>query len=167
MSKENYCFSDYPFPEETPDYPHHTQMAAYVNSYVDHYDLRRHIRFNTTVTRLTRDQDGAGWTIETEQNRGVDGGGGGGMDPVLRLIEERIGEYAMIPPHEGEGPLMVGYRQPLTPKVGSGNARVPFQLRNVHHDLNTPARPCRRRTARDGGWAADLCPYGCFSSRCR
>ena len=76
---------------------------------------------------------------------GVPGGGGGGdgggeMDPVLRLIEERIGEYAMIPPHEGEGPLMVGYRQPLTPKVGSGNARVPFQLRNVHHDLNNAPR---------------------------
>jgi len=73
VSKENYCFSDYPFPEGTPDYPHHTQMAAYVNSYVDHYDLRKHVAFNTTVTRLTRGDGGKGWVVEAETNRGVGG----------------------------------------------------------------------------------------------
>ena len=83
VSKENYCFSDYPFPDETPDYPHHTQMAAYVNSYVDHFDLRRHIRFNTTVTRLSRDEAGEGWTLEVEERRGVG-------SPVKRSLRARF-----------------------------------------------------------------------------
>ena len=50
---------------------------------------------------------GKRWT-GVQSGGGGGGGGVGGMDPVLRLIEERIGEYAMIPPHEGEGPLMEG-----------------------------------------------------------
>ena len=51
VSKENYCFSDFPFPEETPDYPHHSHMAAYINSYVDYFNLRQFITFFCEVSR--------------------------------------------------------------------------------------------------------------------
>ena len=35
VSKHNYCFSDHPFPDETIDYPHHSDMFKYVNYIFD------------------------------------------------------------------------------------------------------------------------------------
>ena len=52
VSKHNYSFSDFPVPEDVPDFMHHTHMTKYINDYVDHFDLRRHVRFNTSVVRL-------------------------------------------------------------------------------------------------------------------
>ena len=40
-------------------------MARYVNDYVDHFDVRRMIRFNTRVDRVVQDADRNGWTVET------------------------------------------------------------------------------------------------------
>ena len=54
VSKHNYCFSDYPFPDDTPDYPSHEQMASYINSYAEHNRLRERIAFGTEVTVLRR-----------------------------------------------------------------------------------------------------------------
>ena len=70
VSKHNYCFSDFPFPDDTPDYPHWDHMARYVNDYVDHFNVRPLIRFNTRVQRLYRDADGKGWVLETETTSG-------------------------------------------------------------------------------------------------
>jgi len=54
VSKHNYCFSDYPFPEDTPDFPSHAQMSKYINDYVDHFKVRDHILFKTRVTKLQK-----------------------------------------------------------------------------------------------------------------
>jgi cation diffusion facilitator CzcD-associated flavoprotein CzcO len=43
-------YETYAMPDGYPDYPHHTQIAAYFDDYVDHFGLREHIRFNTEVT---------------------------------------------------------------------------------------------------------------------
>jgi dimethylaniline monooxygenase (N-oxide forming) len=64
VSKHNYCFSDYPFPEETNDFPSHKQMAAYINSYCDHFGVREHITFNTRVAKLSRNSNGT-WRVMT------------------------------------------------------------------------------------------------------
>ena len=37
-------------PEDYPDFPNHTQIAAYFDDYVDHFGFRDTIRFNTEVT---------------------------------------------------------------------------------------------------------------------
>ncbi|MEC7233517.1 MAG: NAD(P)-binding protein, partial [Pseudomonadota bacterium] len=42
-SKHRLAFEDYPVPDNWPDFPHHSQMLAYFNDYVDHFDLRRRI----------------------------------------------------------------------------------------------------------------------------
>ena len=34
-SKQNDCFSDFPFPDHVPDYPSHTHMAEYIKSYTN------------------------------------------------------------------------------------------------------------------------------------
>ncbi len=53
-------------PEDLPDYPHHTQIAAYFDDYVDHFGFRDQIRFRTEVTRVERPADGVGWEVTTD-----------------------------------------------------------------------------------------------------
>ena len=45
-------YATYPMPEDYPDYPHHTQIAAYFDDYVDHFRFRERIRFRTEVTSV-------------------------------------------------------------------------------------------------------------------
>jgi cation diffusion facilitator CzcD-associated flavoprotein CzcO len=45
-------YATYPMPDDYPDYPHHTQIARYFESYVDHFGFRDRIRFNTEVARV-------------------------------------------------------------------------------------------------------------------
>jgi dimethylaniline monooxygenase (N-oxide forming) len=55
-------YKSYAMPDHYPDYPHHTQIAAYFDDYVDHFELREHIRFNTEVTRVEPAAEG-GWDV--------------------------------------------------------------------------------------------------------
>ncbi|HEV2768728.1 MAG TPA: NAD(P)-binding domain-containing protein [Solirubrobacteraceae bacterium] len=55
-------FADFPMPSAYPDFPHHTQIAAYFDAYVDHFGLRGRIRFRTPVARAVRHPQG-GWTL--------------------------------------------------------------------------------------------------------
>jgi hypothetical protein len=45
-----------------PDFPHHTQIAAYFDDYADHFGLREHIRFETVVERAEQLADGT-WEL--------------------------------------------------------------------------------------------------------
>lgn len=65
-------YATFPMPESYPDYPHHSQIAAYFDAYVDHFGFRDRIRFRTEVTRVAR-ADGGGWDVTA---RPVDGDGG-------------------------------------------------------------------------------------------
>jgi cation diffusion facilitator CzcD-associated flavoprotein CzcO len=64
-SRERMEYADYPMPPSYPDFPHHTQIAAYFDDYVEHFGLREKIAFNTGVQRAQRGQDGC-WTIELD-----------------------------------------------------------------------------------------------------
>ncbi len=48
-SRKTTEYADYPMPADYPDFPSAEQMRAYLADYVDHFDLRRHIQFNTRV----------------------------------------------------------------------------------------------------------------------
>ena len=61
-SKEKLQFDDFPMPADYPVFPHHTQLFAYLNAVVDHFDLRRRIVFNTAVERAALQADG-GWRL--------------------------------------------------------------------------------------------------------
>lgn len=54
VSKHNYCFSDFPFPDDVPDYPHNKDMAKYIKDYAAHFKLQEHIKFFTKVKRLEK-----------------------------------------------------------------------------------------------------------------
>ena len=63
-SKHRLSFKDYPMPEDYPDFPHHTQIKAYLDGYAEAFGLLDNIRFRTPVQRAEHRADG-GWTITT------------------------------------------------------------------------------------------------------
>jgi hypothetical protein len=58
-------YSDLPMPESYPDFPHHSQIAAYFEEYVDHFGFRDRITFETGVEHAGREPDGT-WTVELD-----------------------------------------------------------------------------------------------------
>ncbi|MCP3962871.1 MAG: NAD(P)-binding domain-containing protein [bacterium] len=66
-SKSRMAYSDFPMPEEYPDYPHHSQILRYFEDYVDHFDVRRHIRFSTTVSDVHPTGDGE-WDVTLDDS---------------------------------------------------------------------------------------------------
>lgn len=56
-SKYVSVFSDYPMSLESNEFPHHTEVLQYLNDYVDHFDIRKNIKFNTSVDKVTREDN--------------------------------------------------------------------------------------------------------------
>ncbi len=51
------AYADYPMPDDYPMYPHHSHIIKYFESYVGHFDIRKYITFNTTVTNISQQPD--------------------------------------------------------------------------------------------------------------
>ena len=64
-------------PDSWPDYPHHSQVLAYLERYADHFGLRDHIWFGTEVTKVEPAEDGR-WDVT------ISGARGGGSDRTQR-----------------------------------------------------------------------------------
>jgi dimethylaniline monooxygenase (N-oxide forming) len=58
-------YKSFPMPDQYPDYPHHAQIAAYFDDYVDHFGLRQNIRFKTEVTKIEPAPEG-GWNVSLD-----------------------------------------------------------------------------------------------------
>ncbi|XP_064371776.1 flavin-containing monooxygenase 5-like [Dromaius novaehollandiae] len=70
-SKEMMCFSDFPIPDDFPNYMHNSQIMEYFRMYAQHFDLLRHIRFETSVCRVAKRPDFAvtgQWDVVTESD---------------------------------------------------------------------------------------------------
>ena len=50
-SRTQSAFDDFPMPADYPDYPSWKQVLDYIRAFADEYDLRKHVRFDTSVTR--------------------------------------------------------------------------------------------------------------------
>lgn len=70
-------FPDFPMPDDWPDYPHHSQLLAYLERYADHFGLRAHIWFGTEVARVEPVGDGRRWDVTIR-------GSHGGQERTLR-----------------------------------------------------------------------------------
>jgi dimethylaniline monooxygenase (N-oxide forming) len=66
-SRERMQYAAFPMPASYPDFPHHTQVAAYFDAYVDHFGIRDLITFETLVAHAQRLDDGR-WEVS------IDGG---------------------------------------------------------------------------------------------
>jgi hypothetical protein len=70
-SRNLMAYERFPMPEDYPDYPHHSQIAAYFDAYVDHFGFRDDISFRTEVTNVSP-ASGGGWemTFDGGETRG-------------------------------------------------------------------------------------------------
>jgi dimethylaniline monooxygenase (N-oxide forming) len=69
-SKQRMNYSDFPFPDDFPVYPHHSQILQYFEAYVDHFGFREKITFNTCVQRIQPCDDGGyDVTLHTGETR--------------------------------------------------------------------------------------------------
>jgi hypothetical protein len=65
-SRDRMQYADYPMPREYPDFPHHTHIAAYFDSYVERFGFRDRIAFRTEV-KSARRLDRGGFSLVIEQ----------------------------------------------------------------------------------------------------
>ncbi|XP_025069385.1 dimethylaniline monooxygenase [N-oxide-forming] 5-like isoform X3 [Alligator sinensis] len=68
-SKEMMCFSDFPIPDDFPNYMHNSKIMEYFRMYAKHFDLLNYVRFKTSVCHVTRRPDFSTtgqWDVVTE-----------------------------------------------------------------------------------------------------
>jgi dimethylaniline monooxygenase (N-oxide forming) len=63
VSRERMAYADFPMPSSYPDFPHHTHIKEYFDNYVDHFGLREHITFETSVESARKREDGKWETV--------------------------------------------------------------------------------------------------------
>ena len=63
--KETYDFSDFPMPDDYPEWPSGEQMQDYLESYVRHFDLTENLVLGTSVSRAELKEGGESWQVET------------------------------------------------------------------------------------------------------
>ena len=61
-SRDRMEYRDLPMPADYPDFPHHSLVAEYFEAYVERFELRPHLRFETGVARAQR-RPGGGWDV--------------------------------------------------------------------------------------------------------
>jgi dimethylaniline monooxygenase (N-oxide forming) len=64
------AYSDYPMPEDYPMFPHHSHIIQYFDNYVNHFNIRSDIQFNTEVLDVSRNSDGS-FTVKTDKQTAV------------------------------------------------------------------------------------------------
>ncbi|XP_077996718.1 dimethylaniline monooxygenase [N-oxide-forming] 2-like [Glandiceps talaboti] len=68
-SKEMGCFSNFPFPKEYTPFISHQKALMYINDYAKHFDLRKYIQFNTTVSKVEKNEDGGKyWKVTVQKD---------------------------------------------------------------------------------------------------
>lgn len=61
-SRDRTSYSDFPFPHDWPNFPHHTRLAQYFDAYVDWFGFRQKIELGRTVERARQGEDNI-WTV--------------------------------------------------------------------------------------------------------
>ena len=95
--RETYCFSDWPMPDDYPEWPSGAQMQAYLQSYADHFAITPQIRFSHQVVATAPRDDGLGWTVDVQ---GPDGQETLGCDWLIAC--NGIFSIPAVPAYPGE-----------------------------------------------------------------
>ncbi|MDB5999546.1 MAG: Cyclohexanone monooxygenase [Rhizobacter sp.] len=65
--RDQYALSDFPMPQDYPEWPSGEQVQAYLQSYAEHFDLLGDIRLNTEVINATLDETQRRWTVTSRE----------------------------------------------------------------------------------------------------
>ena len=95
-SKGRTEFADFPMPKEWPDYPSVDDVAGYLADYAESFGLMPHLRFETTVTSVDRDDAGGTWLVSSEP------GGTERFDAVVVANGHNWSPRWPSPPYPGE-----------------------------------------------------------------
>lgn len=68
--RDTYAFSDFPMPKSYPEWPSGAEVQAYLEDYVDRFDLRPAIVLDSEVMTARHIADG-GWTLEVRGSGGT------------------------------------------------------------------------------------------------
>ncbi len=159
-SKERLSFRDFPMPDHYPDFPHHTQIKDYLESYAEAFDLKDNIEFENGVARATR-LDGGGWeildqagTVRTFEHLVV--ANGHHWDP---RFAEFPGEFSGVAIHshhyiDPQTPLDFFGRRILV--VGLGNSAADIAVELSSKALQTQVT----LSTRSGAWIVPKYVYG-------
>ncbi len=133
-SRHRLSFRDFPMPDDYPDFPHHTQIKTYLDSYADAFGLREHIEFGNGVVSARR-IDGGGWELDTEagETRRFDAlvvANGHHWDPRLpdfpgEFTGESIHSHAYVDPRT---PLDCYGKRILVVGIGNSAADITVEL---------------------------------------
>jgi cation diffusion facilitator CzcD-associated flavoprotein CzcO len=115
-------YSDFPMPDEYPQYPHHRQVLDYLRSYARHFGLYDHIQFGTTIERI-EPADGQ-WLItladgQQRRYRGVIVANGHNWDP---RVPDYPGEFRGRTLHSAEYKTPDVLRGQRVLVIGAGNS---------------------------------------------
>ena len=134
-------FAGHPMPPEFPVYPSRDQMRAYIESFADRFELRRHITFDTEVLRVEPDWAGAaqGWWVETSDCRrthydGVLVANGHLWDPNLPEISK---DFTGLSLHSSEYHNVDDIKGDRVLVVGSGNSGCDLAVDAANARLTT------------------------------
>lgn len=147
-SKHRLSFKDFPMPEDYPDFPHHTQIKAYLDDYADAFGLGEHIEFENGVVHAERLPDG-GWELETERtgSRRFDllvVANGHHWDP---RFADFPGEFSGVSIHshhyiDPQDPLDFSHKRILVVGIGNSAADIAVELssRSLQNEVTLSTR---------------------------
>ncbi|UPK97593.1 hypothetical protein LCI18_008528 [Fusarium solani-melongenae] len=93
ISKERGCFTDFPFPDDTPSHCTAGHVQKYLEDYVEHFSLTSRLRLSTIVNGVHRDDEQDRWIVN------VEGSGPEYFDKVI--IASGINSRPHVPKLEG------------------------------------------------------------------
>ena len=126
-------YTDFPMPEEYPEFPSHELVFAYLRNYADHFGLPDHIQFNTSVAAVQPCEQG--WRVQLEGGqqrlyRGVVIANGHNWHPRM---PEYPGKFAGQQLHSSEYKVPGTLRGKRVLVVGGGNSGFDLAVEAAIH----------------------------------
>lgn len=138
-SKKMTEFDDFPMEDGVAEYPSHRDLTGYFRAFTDHFDLRKHYKFNTEVTKVEPiGGPGEGWRVMWKDEQGAHEGIYAGV-----LIANGTLSEPNMPAFKGDftGELIHAcqYRYPSqfdgkrVLVIGAGNSGCDIAVDAIHH----------------------------------
>ncbi|PVH30513.1 flavin-containing monooxygenase [Pararhodobacter oceanensis] len=133
-------FADFPMPEGTPDYPAHHVLRDYFRDFAEHFDLRRHYRFNAEVTHCA--PIGDHWQVEWCDGEGTHSGHYAGVIIANGTLSEPNmpsfkGQFDVELIHSAAYRSTDQLRGKRVLVIGGGNSGCDIAVDAVHHAQST------------------------------